>query len=140
MGWEIKLLVKKNEIYFCSFSSTWNGAGNPLCSFFQPEEAVHRVFGVVGEFPERFGAGLRDASGGVEDMGRFAALTAMRNRCEVGGIGLHHELAGRSLTGGIKDLGGVFEGGDAGEGDEAPEIQDTFGLGKWTREAVEDGL
>ena len=140
MGGEIKLLVKKNEIHFCSFSSIWNDAGEPLCSFFQPEEALNRVFGVSREFPERFGAGLRDAPGGVQDMGRFTALTAIRDRCEVGGIGFYHELAGRSLARGIENLGRVFEGGDAGEGDEAPEIQDAFGLGKWTREAVEDGL
>ena len=73
-------------------------------------------------------------------MGRFAALTTMWDGCEVGRIGLYHEPADGSLAGGIENLGGVLEGGDAGEGDQTPQFQDAVGLGEGTGEAVKDGL
>ena len=89
---------------------------------------------------ECLGAGFRNALCGAEGMSWFAAFTSMWDRSEVGGIGLYHDAAGRGPDGGIENLGGVLEGSDPGEGDEAPEIQDPFGLGERAGEAVEDGL
>ena len=89
---------------------------------------------------ECFGAGFRNASCGAEGMSWLAAFAPMGDRCKVGGIGLYHDAAGRSPAGGIENLGGVLEGRDSGKGDQAPEIQDSFGLGERAGEAVEDGL
>lgn len=87
-----------------------------------------------------FGAGFGNAPCGAEGMSRFAAFASMWDRGEVGRIGLYHDAAGRGPDGGIENLGGVLEGSDPGEGDQAPEIQDAFGLGERAGKAVKDGL
>ena len=86
-----------------------------------------------------FLAGMGDGGGGLADVCGFAALAAVGDGGEVGGVGFDHEGTGRAAGRGIKNRGRVLEGGDAGERDESTERQDRFGLGEVAGKAVEDG-
>lgn len=63
----------------------------------------------------------------------------MGDRREVRGVGLEHEASGGTISSGLGYDLSIFKSHDPGEGNEASEGKDFFGLVERRREAVEDG-
>ena len=90
----------------------------------KPFEESHRGAGrLFGEFFEGDAAQGGEVAGGVGDVGGFAAFAAMRDGREVGRVGFEHEVSGGHVARGFGDDAGVFEGGDAGEGNKVTSVE-----------------
>ena len=88
-------------------------------------------------------AGGRAADGGellddLRDVGRLVALAAIRNRRQVGAVGLDQQPIGRRGGGGLAQRFGLREGHDAGNRQEEAGRQRAIGGGLIAGEAVED--
>lgn len=68
-----------------------------------------------------------DGFGGEAGEGGFATLAPMRGWGKVGGVRFDHEGAGWNGFDGVDDRVRVFEGRNAGKGNETAEVEDALG-------------
>lgn len=83
-------------------------------------------------------AGLGDFFGGVADVGGLVGFASEGNGREVGGIGFEEDAVFGDAGGDVEEVGAVFEGDDAGEGDVEALFDGLFGELRGAGEAVDD--